>query len=161
LIPILEACGNVDDDSLQDMWASLLAEGVRDERTQQAAYRNTLVSLSAEDAKWLVTLRRDELANPEQKIYTSLLPRRGTSSESLGGSGDFNGRLLALGLLIPIVGKELDTVIKTPGYSGTGLALYNFELSDYARQFLAVVGAGEFPFPWPKHVQPTNPDQKA
>ena len=134
-------------------------EGVRDERTQQAAYRNTLASLSPEDANWLITLRRDESADPKRNIRTNLLPRRGAATGSLGGSDDFNGRLLALGLLVPIVGKELDTIIKAPNYRGTGLALHDFELSDYARQFLAVVGGGEFS--WPTWAKADSTNEKA
>lgn len=147
LVPLLESCGDIKDESLQSMWASLLAEGVRSKRSQQPAFRKTLESLSPEDAKWLMSLRRDELAEPTQRIRTCLLPRRGTTPEPLGGSGDFNGRLLALGLLAPCVSRELDSIIREPEYSGTGLALYHFELSDYARQFLAVVSNGELPWP--------------
>ena len=72
---------------------------------------------------------------------------RGASAKSNGGSEDFNGRLVALGLLIPIVGKERENVIRQPDYRGVGLAMHHLELSDYGRQFLAAVGAGEFPWP--------------
>jgi hypothetical protein len=147
LIPLLEHCGNVDDDSLQEMWASLLAEGIRDEKSRQAAYRTTLESLSPEDAHWIVCLRREEIASPGQAVNTNILPQRGAENGARGGSAEMNGRLLALGLLTPHVTRELQSVLDEPTYEGTGLALYSYELSNYARQFLAIVGNGEFPWP--------------
>lgn len=147
LTPLLETCGDVEDESLQNMWASLLAEGVRSEKFRQSAFRKTLESLSSQDAQWLMILRRDELANPDQKIMTGMIPQRATSSDPKGGSDETNARLLALGLQFPVVGSELASVMQTPDYRGTRIAIYNFELSNYGRQFLAVVGGGEFPWP--------------
>lgn len=140
LIPLLESAGDAEDESLQDMWASLLAEGVRSDHAQHAAFRKTLESLSAEDAKWLTELARYAMENPLQHPHTQLLKRRGGSDGPKGGSDDMNGRLLALGLLSPIISQELSE------WNPTGLG-FSYELADYARQFLAVVGKGEFPWP--------------
>jgi hypothetical protein len=147
LIPLLDTCGNVDDESMQDMWASLLTEGVRDESSQQATYRKTLEALTPGDAKWIMSLRRDELSNPGQRIKTGILPRRGMENGARGGSAEMNGRLLVLGLLTPLITRELQSELDRPDYRGPGYALYDHELSDYARQFLAMVGGGEFPWP--------------
>lgn len=50
LLPLLEACGDVDDETMQDLWSALLAEGVVTEEARHPIYRRTLEQLSAEDA---------------------------------------------------------------------------------------------------------------
>ena len=153
LIPFLESCGNAEDSTLQDLWASLLASSVQDDRNQQALYRITLEGLSPGDAERLLSLRREEVAQPGKVVYCSLLPQRSPAPENLGGSEDNDTRLLALGLLTPIVTRQLQTVTNSLK-TDSGFALLNYELSNYARRFLAVVGNDEFP--WTQFEVPTG-----
>lgn len=71
LIPLLEAAGNVEDETLQDMWASLLASSVESETSQHPAFVAVLSSLSIEEATLLDYLNRKRGFNvsvPEHKV---------------------------------------------------------------------------------------------
>jgi hypothetical protein len=55
LVSLLDEAGNVDDEKLQDMWASLLASAAADEKYVQTAYKTTLSQLSRAEALILST----------------------------------------------------------------------------------------------------------
>ena len=50
LLPLIEAAGNAEDESLQEMWANLLANAAKDDECHQRMYIETLRSVSAHDA---------------------------------------------------------------------------------------------------------------
>jgi hypothetical protein len=58
LLPLLDAAGTVDEPSLQELWAQLLAAGVRTEEARHPMYISTLRQLSSDDAKFFEELVR-------------------------------------------------------------------------------------------------------
>lgn len=50
-LPLLEAAGNVEEPTLQEMWANLLSSGVKDESHRHPSYTKTLSEFSVLDAK--------------------------------------------------------------------------------------------------------------
>jgi len=53
LIPALEAAGNVEDDELQQLWASLLYNAIEERSSRSPMYLNVLRQLGAREARWL------------------------------------------------------------------------------------------------------------
>ncbi len=53
LLPVIEAAGYTDDPTLQEMWARLLAAGVKDDRKQQPMLVRILRDFSPGDARFL------------------------------------------------------------------------------------------------------------
>ena len=56
LLPLIEAAGNVEDDSLEDLWAQLLASGAKDATAQHPAFIDALRRMNVEDARVLKEL---------------------------------------------------------------------------------------------------------
>lgn len=50
LLPLIEAAGNVEEDSMQEMWANLLVNATEGDQSHQRMYIETLRSISAHDA---------------------------------------------------------------------------------------------------------------
>jgi hypothetical protein len=83
LLPLLEACGDVDDASLQDLWAQLLASGVEDDRFQHPMNIDALRRMSGDDAHVLRLLARGkprDIGYPEYDRALSRLYALGLSA---------------------------------------------------------------------------------
>lgn len=60
LVPLLEAAGNVEDETLQDMFARLLVSGVESEDNQHPAFVRMVQELSVQEAQIVKTLWEQE-----------------------------------------------------------------------------------------------------
>jgi hypothetical protein len=54
LIPLLDACGDSEDETLQELWAGLLAGAATNADNQSPIFIRVLRDLSADDAKWFL-----------------------------------------------------------------------------------------------------------
>jgi len=59
LLPIVESCSIEDDETLQDMWAGLLASATQDTSAVPPSYVETLKRLSPDEARFLERLCKD------------------------------------------------------------------------------------------------------
>lgn len=91
LLPLLDAAGNVEEDTLQRMWASLLAEAVEHEERQHPLYIETLRGLSSSDARFLCEACTSNILGHGAPVRVS--------STDLSAHRERISRLAALGLL--------------------------------------------------------------
>lgn len=75
LLPLLDAAGNIDDESLQELWANLLASGVQDDTARHPAFIHTLKQMSPSDAEMFQHLEKQGNWN---LTYTSRRRRAGS-----------------------------------------------------------------------------------
>ena len=67
LVPLLEAAGNVEDDTLQEMWAQLLVSGVEDQSNQHPAFITLLKEFGSDEALIFQNMK----FNPSKQLHHS------------------------------------------------------------------------------------------
>lgn len=143
LLPLLEAAGNVEDTSLQDLWANLLAEGVRHETARHPAFVRTLQQMNGTDAATFDRYVRSSQGRFVQLVRgvrtkRSIPMRRTVVRSNTGDDVGSIAHLLALGLVRrPPVAKLEDR----RGDKGPRVLLEEgaLELTGYGRGFAKAV----------------------
>jgi len=126
LLPLLDAAGDVEDPDLQQMWARLLASGVREDRHQHPMLVDTLRRMSREDAEFLVSVVKQALREERENQGSSHFPPHFVVSPDHPAKVSCAGRLLTLGL----IGRG-------PILSSTGPP--NYQVSSFGHDFYEAV----------------------
>ena len=93
-VPALEGAASVDDDSVPDMWAALLASGVKDDGAQRPAYVQTLKSIGGTEAAVLQQIIRGGGLYDTRKFAMASVPDWERAAVML---------LQSLGVLAPVI----------------------------------------------------------
>lgn len=115
LLPLLEAASLVDDDTLREWWAELLASGVSADEHQHPMWVKILAQMSGEDAR--------EFQRASARTDARGIPYVGGRDQFHGiieASSPAEARLLALGLVTPMTSDELDEDSITTALSQAG-----------------------------------------
>lgn len=132
LLPLLVAAGNTEEESLQDMWANLLANAAHDVALQQRMYIYTLERLSPDDASVF-----GELA-AEASAYGRTMSRKPWFFDDSDDRA--YGRLLAHGLLETVEPGQLPETVQ---YYFGGRS--DIQISRYGMEFYEAVSAPNTP----------------
>lgn len=138
LLPLLEAAGNCEEDSLQDLWARLLANATADDGAQLSIHIETLRRLSPGDAAIFSRMAGHPRIHTRSVSFSAAL-RDHERSQALG-------RLEALGLVkamppemqaIALRGTTLGHRMTLPATINNSRSVY--VVTSYGRQFFAAV----------------------
>lgn len=128
LIPLLDAAGNIEDESLQEMWGNLIASAAESDAGCEASFIETLKGLSVREARLLQTIARKKfvavsvVATSDVEVDTAALPEGELASLGFADSEEFWSaatRLQSLGVLVLTPGAQRS--IRRKGDSGYGL----------------------------------------
>ena len=117
LLPLLEACGDIEDEELEELWARLLASGVEGDSNQHPSFVDTLRRLDRTDAEFLARLAAH--SRSDQAVSMAARPTDARSA----------ARLVALGVLF----TGYQDPKKTFGSCHIFVSEYGFQLMDALR----------------------------
>lgn len=79
LLPLLEAAGNVEDPTLQEMWARLISSGVKDDTSQHPTFIEILRQLTPDEAKIVARMSMGQnfpLVTVSRLVIDPLVPQK-------------------------------------------------------------------------------------
>jgi hypothetical protein len=109
LIPLLAAAGNIEDETLQEMWSNLIASAAESDAGCEPSFIETLKGLSVREARLLQAIARKKfvavsvVATSDVEVDTNALPEEQMVSLGFADSEEFWSaatRLQSLGVLV-------------------------------------------------------------